>query len=83
MLRDRFAAVGSRLLSAAGRTSKRTVQGCAFWTAALLPLGYVPLLFVGSSRLASLSIVGKLVAINVVAVLVGHGYATEEPDDGS
>ena len=54
------------------------VRGAAFWLAALLPFSYLPLL--GS---ASLSFAGftKLLVLNVVAVLVGHGYRRDRQED--
>lgn len=73
--------VVTNVLSVAVRGLGRTVQGCAFWTAALLPMGYVPLLVVAPSQLTTPSILGKLAALNVVALLVGHGYATDDGGD--
>ena len=50
------------------------VRGVAFWTGALLPLLYLPLLLVEPSAIADPWTFGKLVAVNVVALVVGHGY---------
>ena len=65
------------LVSGVVREAVSLVRGAAFWIAALLPFSYLPLL--GS---ASVSFGGftKLLALNVVAVLVGHGYR-RDPDE--
>lgn len=55
------------------------LRGFAFWAAILLPLTYLPLFF-GSSVVgidltgADLHLVGTLLALNVIAFLVGHGH---------
>lgn len=56
------------------RGLETAVRGLAFWTAVLLPLAYLPLFVVGVSGTADLVVIGQLVAINVVALLVGHVY---------
>lgn len=48
------------------------VRGLAFWTAVLLPLAYLPLLLVGDSRVTDVAVIGQLVALNVLALLLGH-----------
>lgn len=53
-----------------------TVRGVAFWTAALLPFLYVPLVLVDHAAIANASLLGKLVALNIAALLVGHGHGT-------
>lgn len=53
------------------------VRAVAFWVAALLPLCYLPLMYVAPTSLV------KLVALNGVAVLVGHGYGVGESSSGS
>lgn len=51
------------------------VQAIAFWTAALLPLALVALLLlVDRGRTVDVDIVAGLVAINVVACILGHEY---------
>lgn len=65
------------------RRSERFVQALAFWTATLLPLGYFPLLFALPSRTATVSVLGKLFALNVFALLVGHGYRTADDSEDS
>lgn len=55
------------------------VRGVAFWVAALLPLSYVPMLYSVSITFAAFT---KLVLLNVVALVVGHGYGAERRDDG-
>ena len=75
---------GARAGSTNVRRGERFVQAVAFWTAAVLPLSYLPLLFVGSSRFATIPLIGKLVSLNVLALLVGHGYRSDstETDEG-
>ena len=80
MFRDRLPS-SPRFVSTTARRGERFVQALAFWTAAVLPLGYLLLLFVGSSRFVSLSLIGKLVSLNVVALLVGHGYRSDTDDE--
>jgi hypothetical protein len=63
------------------RGVERLVRALAFWTATLLPLGYLPLLFAVPSRFATLPVVGKLLAINIFALLVGHSYGTDGDDE--
>jgi hypothetical protein len=71
----------SRVGSYTFRSVERAVQACAFWTATLLPLGYVPLLLVAPSRFVTLGLFGKLVALNVVALVLGRGYAADHDED--
>lgn len=75
--------VVTNVLAVTIRRFGRAVQGCAFWTAALLPMGYVPLLIVAPAQLTTPSILGKLAALNVLALLVGHGYAMDGGDEAS
>jgi hypothetical protein len=51
------------------------VRGVAFWVAVLLPMVYLPLLFVAPSTVADLWIFGALVALDAAALVVGHGYS--------
>lgn len=46
------------------------VRGIAFWTAILLPFTYVPLLLGDPPE----TLFGTLLALNVVALVVGHGH---------
>jgi len=55
----------------------------AFWTAVLLPLAYVPLVVAGFSPVVDLSVFGKLVALNVVALVVGQFHDTTGQARGS
>lgn len=80
MFREPPAFTGSNTVVAAVRVVARLVRGIAFWTAALLPLGYLPLLFAVPSRVVTLPLVGKLVTLNVVALLVGHGYRRDDAE---
>jgi hypothetical protein len=67
------------VLSAVRGTS-RLVRAVAFWTAALLPIGYLILLFAVPSRFGTLPVVGKLLAVNVFALFVGHSYRNDSDD---
>jgi VIT1/CCC1 family predicted Fe2+/Mn2+ transporter len=52
-----------------------TLRATAFWVAVLLPVVYLPLLFVDGGWTASL--VSGLLAVHVLSVLVGKEY---DPD---
>lgn len=67
----------STCVAAAGavvRGFATVVQGIAFWTAALLPLVYVPLLFVDLGVVDFPVAIEAMVGLHVVALVVGHGY---------
>ena len=72
------------VLSKARSGLVRVVEVCAFWTATLLPLGYVPLLLAIPSRFVSLTVFGQLLTVNIVALVLGRGYGAEaaDTDDG-
>lgn len=61
-------------LSSLARRLVAFVRGLAFWAAILLPLLYVPLILVGYSPTTDLPVLGKLVTLNVAALVVGSGY---------
>ena len=52
----------------------RPIEAIAFWTAIVLPFLYVPLLFVGLETSAELAAFLGLVALNIVAFIIGQGY---------
>ena len=54
------------------------VRGAAFWLTVAMPLAYTYVLFVGPFTLADLATLVVLVAANVAALVVGHGYAVDE-----
>lgn len=56
---------------------RELVRGVAFWVAALLPLSYVPMLYTVSITFAAFT---KLVLLNVVALVVGHGYGADRDE---
>lgn len=64
------------VVSFVARRVVTTVQGMAFWTAALMPIVYVLLLLIDPGRVSELSMLGKLVVVNAAALVVGHGYGT-------
>ncbi|WP_435155161.1 hypothetical protein [Haladaptatus sp. DFWS20] len=49
------------------------VQFLSFWTAVALPFGYLPLLYRGDFS-SSVEVFALLLVLNVVAMVVGHGY---------
>jgi hypothetical protein len=49
------------------------VRASAFWTAALLPFSYLPLLATGAVTEYPLTFVA-LLAVNAAALLLGHGH---------
>lgn len=71
----------SRVVSHLLHAIERVVQTCAFWTAALLPLGYIPLLLMAPSRFTTLTVFGKLLTLNLAALVLGRGYAADRDDD--
>jgi hypothetical protein len=64
----------SRLLASVSDGVVTTIRTVAFWTAILLPILYVPLVVFDHSTVADLWFLGKLVTLNVAAVVVGHGH---------
>lgn len=55
------------------------VRFVSFWAAVTLPFLYVPLLWSGTSPERVVVFVGLLL-LNVVALVVGHGYRRSERD---
>ncbi|MFB6195810.1 MAG: hypothetical protein ABEI80_06540 [Haloplanus sp.] len=66
--------MGPPLASASVRSTaariRALVRGAAFWAAVLLPFAAVAALALGGS----LGTVGPLLACNVAALVLGHGY---------
>lgn len=56
-----------------------TLRAAAFWAAIFLPVGYPALLYAGLDRTNGLIFVG-LLALNVVALTLGHDYDPERDD---
>lgn len=54
-----------------------TIRGVSFWTAALLPILYVPVLAWGIDSPLHAAVFVALVAANVVALVVGRSYDAE------
>ena len=76
----RFLPSGPGGVSTVLKRVRELVRGVAFWVAALLPLSYLPMLYTVSITFAAFT---KLVILNVVALVVGHGYGAERTDEGS
>lgn len=55
---------------------ERTVTAVCFWVAALLPFVYLPVLVSGVDSAARFAVVVGLLALNAVALVVGHDYPT-------
>lgn len=65
---------GRRLLERTVPTLATPIRKAGFWTAIVLPFCYVPFLLYGlSSPLETLAFLGAL-AINLVALYVGHAH---------
>ena len=58
-------------------TLPHVVSGAGFWLATVLPLGYVPLLARGVDSLVELQILLALLAVNTIALIVGHDHHAE------
>lgn len=67
-----------RALQSVGSSVRGPITGAAFWTAVALPFLHLPLLLLTglSSRSTTVAFVG-LLALNVVALLVGHPHCRE------
>ena len=60
------------------RAATRTLEAIAFWCAIALPFLYVPLLFVdGLGTGSHVNAFLALLALHVVAVVVGHRHGTD------
>lgn len=66
----------------AGRRTTRRVVAAAFWTGVLLPVVHVPLLTLGPLTGDRALLVVALVALNVLALAVGHPYGRDGPAAG-
>lgn len=53
------------------------VRAGAFWAAVLLPFCVLALLMLGIETTAGYTLFVLLVAVNVVALILGHGYGTD------
>lgn len=51
-----------------------TVTTLGFWIGTLLPIAYLPVFLTGIDSVGRLSLLLGLLAINVVALVVGHDY---------
>jgi len=60
-----------------GRRVVAFVRTVAFWTAALLPLVYVPAVAVGHVAVAGPWGVLEVVGVYLASLVVGHGYRAE------
>ncbi len=56
------------------------VTAAGFWLGTLLPVAYLPVFLTGIDSAAGLSIFLGLVAVNVVALVVGHEYPSSRSD---
>lgn len=56
---------------------REPVRAIAFWSAALLPLAYLPLLFVGLDTRRRAGAFSVLVLAHVVALFLGKSYGSE------
>ncbi|RQG91666.1 hypothetical protein EA462_06890 [Natrarchaeobius halalkaliphilus] len=51
-----------------------SVTAAGFWLGTLLPVAYLPVFFTGIDSVTMLSVFLGLLAINVLALVVGHEY---------
>lgn len=56
------------------------VTAAAFWTAVVLPVAYVPLLLVGPVGGERALLVAALLAMNAIALVVGHPHGRDGAD---
>ncbi len=52
------------------------IQFIGFWSAIALPLGYLPFLY-GDHLAPSVEVLGPLLVLNLIAMLIGHGYKSD------
>lgn len=64
------------VLSVLAQEVVAVVQGAAFWMAVVLPLVYVALLVAGSPRVGDPFAVAELATLNLVSLVLGHGYGS-------
>ncbi|WP_255195503.1 hypothetical protein [Halorarius litoreus] len=66
----------------AGLTKRLTsvIRGTAFWIATFLPLSYISLAVLDPIRLLDPRLFGTLVSVNILALVLGHGYGDEESE---
>lgn len=57
-----------------GTGLKTGVTGLAFWSAIVLPFLYLPLLAYGLRNSSIMGVFVGLVALNVIAAIIGHRY---------
>lgn len=55
----------------------RQVQAASFWTAVILPFLHVPLLLSGLDTTTDTSVFVALITLNLLALVLGHGYSPE------
>jgi hypothetical protein len=60
-----------------GTSLPAPIKAAAFWTAVLLPFFAFALLMRGLSTPVEYAFFVSLIAVNVVALVVGHGYGNE------
>lgn len=72
-VRDTPADAARGFRTALRRSVLAPLRFLAFWAAVLLPLVYLPLLHGGLSG-GEPTVLGALLAVNVAALVVGHGY---------
>ncbi|MFB6107567.1 MAG: hypothetical protein ABEJ82_01845 [Haloplanus sp.] len=76
-----LASICAHVLVLVARRCAALVRVAAFWAAIVLPMLYVPLLLLGTVSATAPSILWKLVALNIAALVVGYGYGTPLGED--
>lgn len=68
-------------LSSTVRQAAALVRGFAFWTAVVLPMLYLPPLLLSHAIVLDTTVLGTLIAVNVAAIIVGHGHGRTNTED--
>jgi hypothetical protein len=71
---DESAANLLALVRSASETLRNRFEFASFWSAVLLPLGYVPMVFGGGSQQTAFVV---LILLHAVALVAGHDYRGE------
>ena len=54
-----------------------TITGVGFWLGTLLPVAYLPVFLTGIDSTSRLALFLGLVALNVLALVIGHDYSPD------
>ncbi|MDJ1430810.1 hypothetical protein [Halostagnicola sp. A-GB9-2] len=57
-----------------------SITAIGFWVGALLPLFYIPVFIAGVDSVGRLLLLVAFIAVNVLALWIGHDYAGSRDD---